>query len=146
MLDKPYLMQPERDNAQTRAAIRILHHLDQTLLPTLIEPYSHIYHRARHAYGTPATTTRARPFRGAPAIEYGTPMTVSGVEDEAHGHTRLRAIIDQVVRSLYINQIGPLDLDYLIDLRERCRGDFPDLYHHLDAMIKGMLIQRRPRP
>lgn len=123
---------PTATSSETDQAIRVLTWLAQWL-PAVANNagFGDMYQQVRNKIG-PVAKTRSvcvgHPH--GPRIS-GVPMLVSGRGDEAHGHTRLRAIIKDVVIPM-INA-GQIEETRYNQLQQRLRGQFADCYQQLEA-------------
>lgn len=128
----PMMPRPRRTSPATDQAISVLRWLDPRLrgavdaVPDSAERTGLLRatHRARRRIGTVA---RARMYPVGPR------MPVTGTGDEAHGHTRLVAIVDDVVTPMI--EAGHLEHDFVRELMQRLRGQFANQYGKLARAV-----------
>lgn len=127
----PGQLEAPLDTPETAQAQRTLHWLDQWLPQALDREQRGRYQQLRHAYGPPARGRARLPFHG-PVVS-GVRMAIEGNGDEAHGHTRLRAIVRGIVVPLV--EDGRLDRARARELQQRMRGEFPDCWGWIQRAI-----------
>ncbi len=118
---------PPTSTPLTDQAARVLTWLD-SWLPNIVRqagaPYPTRYRQARHKVGPPAKGP-VRFVPGGPRIS-GVRLPVSGGGDTAHGHTRLEAMVKDIVIPLL--EAGHIEAGRVGELQRRLRGGFAGLY------------------
>jgi hypothetical protein len=128
----PHGIRPRRDSPATRQASSVL----RWLVPRLqaaIHQVSDDQERRRLLQALQIARQRTGPVARARAFPAGPKLPVSGTGDEAHGHTRVEA----VVREMVIPMIAARQLEQGLarQLVERLRGQFARQYQQVSLSL-----------
>lgn len=81
-----------------------------------------------------ATTNRVKIHPGMPPV-HGPRTRVQGTDDEVYGPGRVEAVVEVVRQALNTETPDEPVIEFAIQLREQCRGDFAQQYRILDQAI-----------
>lgn len=125
----PMKPRPEEPSSITQAK-RVLRWLDQHLQYVLPEDRRNTFQSARQAYGSPATTNRARLWSGGPAVHVPR-MKTTGTGDDAYGHNRVIEITRKVVIPMI--EAGELEPGWIAQFSQMLRGEFGHLIREIET-------------
>lgn len=130
----PMMPRPRRTSPATDHAISVLRWMEPRLR-SAIEEIEDSAERTRLLRATQRARRRIGTVARARMYPVGPQMPVTGTGDEAHGHTRLVAILDDVIVPMIA--VGYLEQGFVRELMQRLRGQFARQYGKLARAVAG---------